>query len=95
MAQGDSVFASHCRELSADRVKFYVDRIELSGRDAPRVASTVNTPGALLQLEPGTQRGLTYAWHFEVEGPAGPACGGQGTPSNPFTRCAELRETLH
>jgi hypothetical protein len=89
-ATGDYVVASRYEQQDGARVRFFVDRIDISDPRAPRVLSTVNTPGALLSLDPETQRAISYCWHY-VPLDIADAC--PETKTNEQS-CIELHETI-
>lgn len=67
---GRSVYTSHFEPLAGDpgRVRFYVDRVDITDVSAPRL-SKVNVPGSLLSVDAsGKLITLSYARHSERVG---------------------------
>jgi len=58
---GNEVLTSHAEAVAnhPGRVRFYLDRIDLSNPALPRVASKINVPGSLLAFDAETQRAVT------------------------------------
>jgi hypothetical protein len=60
-AAGTSVLTSHFEPAAEDpgRVRFYIDRIDVSDPSAPKITSKVNVPGSLLAWDEGNRRAVT------------------------------------
>lgn len=72
--EGEQVIASRYERQSDARVRFFVDRVDISNPRAPRMLSTLNTPGALLSLDPATGRGISYCPHYAALPTASSTC---------------------
>jgi hypothetical protein len=83
------VLVSRYHKLGDTRVKFYVDRIDISDARRPRLVASVNTPGALLSFEPDTGRGVSYTWRWV----GGGSCT-QTSTGGAAASCAEERQSL-
>lgn len=53
------VMTSHYQPTGDGRVRFYLDEIDVSNPDAPKVVRSVNVPGSLLTFDPVSSRAIT------------------------------------
>lgn len=70
LADGNTVLASHFEPVDGDpnRVRFYVDRVDVTDPSAPIVLPSVNVPGSLLAWDGATERAVTVDYrHVTLE----------------------------
>ena len=56
---GEGVVTSHYEPASDGRVRFYIDRFDVSNPRAPRRTNEINVPGSLLAWDPVSDRAIT------------------------------------
>ncbi|HMJ11387.1 MAG TPA: beta-propeller domain-containing protein [Polyangiaceae bacterium] len=64
--EGNAVLTSHYEHSSEGRVRFYVDRVDISNPRAPRFTSKVNVPGSLLAWDAASRRAITVDYRRHV-----------------------------
>jgi hypothetical protein len=66
---GSTILTSHFEPVAGNpgRVRFYMDRIDVSNPAAPRFIGKVNVPGSLFAWEPVTGRAITVDYRRSVE----------------------------
>ena len=66
---GSTILTSHFEPVPGNtgRVRFYVDRIDVSNPAAPRLTGKVNVPGSLFAWEPATGRAITVDYRRSVQ----------------------------
>jgi hypothetical protein len=68
VAQGSDVLLSHWAPVPGDpgKVKFYVDRVDLSSPKAPKLEASINVPGSLVSADSKSGRILTIDYKRTV-----------------------------
>lgn len=110
LQSGNVVATSHfvTSPSNPDNVRFYLDRIDLSGSGAPVVKAPVNIPGSLLAFDAATNRALTLDYRYvEIKDISPKQCyeqefGAFATENANWTSweddrglCSAIRFTLH
>jgi hypothetical protein len=88
--EGDHAIVSRYEQQTDARVRFFADRIDISDPRAPLMLPTINTPGALLSLDPETNRAISYCWHYAPLDVRDACPEAQANTK----RCVELRENI-
>jgi hypothetical protein len=70
---GSGVLASHYEPSSDGRVRFYIDRFDLSNPRAPRTSNEINVPGSLLAWDSASDRAITVDYKKSVREDVTPA----------------------
>jgi hypothetical protein len=73
---GDEVVSWHMREASSDgsKVRFYLDRLDVSDARNPQARPSINVPGAVAAYDPATQRAVTVDFQLEQTNVAEEQC---------------------
>ncbi|HEX6277893.1 MAG TPA: beta-propeller domain-containing protein [Polyangiaceae bacterium] len=108
LASGDVIATSHYERSPAnpDRVRFYVDRVDISNPDDPRVLPKVNVPGSLVAFDAEsshavttdyrrvTVSGVTYATCYDRYGSYSFEAGDREIDEETLGRCTVVEQTL-
>ncbi len=97
-----TVMSTHWRAVGGDldRVRFYVDRVDVANPHAPEVLPSVNVPGSVLSYDPDSQRLVTVDYQ-PANAPAADytECYADHPSSSTFDsdtgRCQWVNRTLH
>ncbi|MCU0683593.1 MAG: beta-propeller domain-containing protein [Polyangiaceae bacterium] len=99
VAQGSTLLASHAEPMpnAPGKVRFFVDRVDVSNPDAPTALPRINTPGSLLSVEGDRLVAVDYA-RFLVPAVNAEACYQAGYDSVFFdyenTACVRVERTF-
>jgi hypothetical protein len=99
VAQGTTLLASHAEPIASapGKVRFFVDRVDVSNPDAPARLPSINTPGSLLAGEGGRLVVVDYA-RFPVAARDAEACYKAGYDSTYFdyedNACVRIERTF-